>query len=269
MKRIYLLSGCLALSAVLSGCDMLTDKDDNEQVVSENTTTTTRADKEVDNPAADIYKNSSDKTGDQVLSDDVRAQNRDDNDAEVATKIDKSGKTAEQNSKIAKTIDKGTDANNRMDDDRTLADSKHSKSGLADADDSERTIAQLTLTEPELGNLHQLLVLADMDDMLASGHYTLLAPNNQAFTKLPRAQLDGLRQDKQKLRQVLMNHLIQRPLSSSELNQLPNAQTMHVGKQLVITKSADGKPVIQQAHLVRPDIWASNGMVHIIDKFIQ
>ena len=71
------------------------------------------------------------------------------------------------------------------------------------------------------------------------------------------------------LREVLMNHLIDRPLSSSELVQLRSAATLYGGHKLSIVKGADGKPVIQKtAKVIRPNLWASNGMVQVIDHFL-
>ncbi|PKL74706.1 MAG: hypothetical protein CVV27_19120, partial [Candidatus Melainabacteria bacterium HGW-Melainabacteria-1] len=50
--------------------------------------------------------------------------------------------------------------------------------------------------------------------------------------------------------------------------QLKDAQTLNGSKKLSIAKGDAGKPVIQQARVVQSDIWASNGMVHIIDRVL-
>lgn len=267
MRKISLLSACLGLSMLLAGCDTVsdylsgktTDDNDSEAVVQEQTTTTRTT----------VPDQSTNVDTSQRLwhSDDVVQNGRLDQLSSEQAQLNQRLSQLEQTQRLAVNEAAGVSAG---------AEAGMQKGSLAvktanaaDDQDSTRTIAELTLMEQDLGTLHQLLVLADMNDMLASGRYTLLAPNNQAFTQVPKARMDALRQNKQKLREVLMNHLIPKPLSSSDLVADKSEATVYGGKKLTIVKGADGKPVIQQmARVVRPNLWASNGMVQVIDRLL-
>lgn len=269
-RKISLLSACVGLSMLMAGCDTVsdylsgktTDYNDGEDVVQEQTTTTR---------TTTIPERSTNSNTSQTLEhgNDVVQNGRLDQLSSEQAQLNQRLSQLEQTQRLAVNEAVGVSSG---------AEAGMQKGSLAvkatnDADDHDstptHTIAELTLMEQDLGTLHQLLVLADMNEMLASGRYTLLAPNNQAFTQVPKARMDALRQNKQKLREVLMNHLIPKPLSSSDLVADKSEPTVYGGKKLTIVKGADGKPVIQQiARVVRPNLWASNGMVQVIDRFL-
>lgn len=255
VKTFTLLAGCLTLSLAFAGCDEVqsylsgnTDTNDTEVVEQQHTTTTT------------TLPDQTETVTHQQLDRLTREQ------AELNTRLAKlegeQDKVSRQLAGLETGVYMGLPVVNQASGDADDQD-------VTAAQKPDRTIAELTLMDADLGALHQLLVLADMEQMLASGRYTLLAPSNQALQAVPKSRLDALRHDKQKLREVLMNHLIDRPLSSSELVQLKTAATLYGGHKLSIVKGADGKPVIQKtAKVIRPNLWASNGMVQVIDHFL-
>lgn len=103
----------------------------------------------------------------------------------------------------------------------------------------------------------------DLHEKLASGSFTLLAPTDNAFRDISKAQLDALMADKEKLTAVLSNHLIEGKLSAAELK---SAKPKTLSGTSLEVKSVDGKLKVNGAIVVKPDVPASNGVIHGIDK---
>ena len=103
-------------------------------------------------------------------------------------------------------------------------------------------------------------------EKLASGTHTLLAPSDVAFRDLPKAQLDALLADKEKLTAILSHHIIDGKLSSADLKA---GKVKTLGGSEVQATVVDGKLKIGAATFVRPDLQATNGVIHGIDKILQ
>lgn len=106
---------------------------------------------------------------------------------------------------------------------------------------------------------------AGLSEKLFTETLTLLAPTDNAFRDIPKAQLDALLADKEKLAAILSNHMIAGKLSSSELKS--GKPTTLAGNALEF-KSVDGKLKVNSATVVKPDMPASNGVIHGIDKLL-
>lgn len=106
----------------------------------------------------------------------------------------------------------------------------------------------------------------DYPAKLESGAYTLLAPTDVAFRDLPKAELDALLADKEKLTAFLSNHIIEGKLSAEDLK-AGGVKTL--GGTTVEAKLIDGKLKIGPATVVRLDIQTSSGTIHGVDKFLQ
>ncbi len=104
---------------------------------------------------------------------------------------------------------------------------------------------------------------ADLVEILKSpGPYTVFAPNDEAFAKLPEGTLDSLLQDIPKLKRILTYHAAFGDVRSEDLMQIEEAETVE-GSILVIDSSNGIK--VNEANVVTSDILADNGVIHVID----
>ena len=95
---------------------------------------------------------------------------------------------------------------------------------------------------------------------------TVLAPTDAAFAKVPKKTLAALAKDKAMLRKVLLYHVIPGAVPSSEVVKLKSAKTAE-GSSVRI-RVRDGKVFINNARVVQPDVEASNGIIHVINRVL-
>ena len=98
------------------------------------------------------------------------------------------------------------------------------------------------------------------------GPLTVLAPTDDAFAKIPKADLDALMKDKVKLAAVLQYHVLAGNVSSADLKMMKDFGTVQ-GKRIQIS-SAGATLKINNATIVKADISASNGVIHVIDTVL-
>ena len=104
---------------------------------------------------------------------------------------------------------------------------------------------------------------ADLVDTLkGEGPFTVFAPTDAAFAKLPRAQLEALLADKDALTKVLTYHVLQGRVEAADVVKLSSVETIegqpvkiHVGESVMVNN----------ATVVKTDISTSNGVIHVID----
>jgi uncharacterized surface protein with fasciclin (FAS1) repeats len=105
-----------------------------------------------------------------------------------------------------------------------------------------------------------------VDALRGEGPFTVFAPTDEAFAKLPKAQVDALLKDKEALRQVLLYHVVSGKVMSQDVVKLRSAKTLQ-GQNVNIR--VQGNTVrINDAKVVKADIECSNGVIHVIDKVI-
>lgn len=108
---------------------------------------------------------------------------------------------------------------------------------------------------------------ADLVSTLQSpGPFTVFAPTDEAFARIPEDELNALLQDKEALRQVLLYHVVPGKVASSEVVNLQFAETA-AGPSVTISVE-NGSVKIDDATVVATDIEASNGIIHVIDRVI-
>lgn len=143
----------------------------------------------------------------------------------------------------------------------------------ADAKRHKRAVCKPTVAceaakDKDLATLHHALVKTGLNRALSSkGNYTLFAPSEAAFAKLPKADRDALMADREKLTKVLKYHVIPRKLSASDLSGKTSAVTMEGESVMLVNK--DGTQVVDGAIVTKADINKSNGVVHIIDTVLM
>jgi uncharacterized surface protein with fasciclin (FAS1) repeats len=104
-----------------------------------------------------------------------------------------------------------------------------------------------------------------VDVLKRPGPYTVLAPTDEAFAKIPKADLDALLKDKAKLTAVLTYHVLTANVSAADLKMMKDFGTAQGGR---ITIDATKGLKINGANVVKADVPASNGVIHVIDTVL-
>jgi uncharacterized surface protein with fasciclin (FAS1) repeats len=105
-----------------------------------------------------------------------------------------------------------------------------------------------------------------VDTLKGPGPYTVFAPTDAAFAKLPAGTLDNLLANPDQLRAVLTYHVVAGADSAADVSQLQQAATVQ-GEDVLI-QAADGMVQINDAKVTQADIMASNGIIHVIDTVL-
>ncbi|MDE3081188.1 MAG: fasciclin domain-containing protein, partial [Paracoccaceae bacterium] len=99
------------------------------------------------------------------------------------------------------------------------------------------------------------------------GPFTVFAPTNEAFAKLPKGTVESLLkpENKAKLVKILTYHVVPGKVMSTDLKDGMMAKTVEGGALTIHTKPA---VTVNHAHVVKADIEASNGVIHVIDTVL-
>jgi uncharacterized surface protein with fasciclin (FAS1) repeats len=135
--------------------------------------------------------------------------------------------------------------------------------------DGPKDLNGLLESTVEFSTLAGLIKQADLVDVIEdSGPYTIFAPTNAAFDKLPEATLDALTkpENKEQLKKLLLHHLVKGKLTSKDLK--PGEIKTAADTKLTLAV-ADGKLTISKAGVTKADIQAADGVIHAIDTVLQ
>ncbi len=139
------------------------------------------------------------------------------------------------------------------------------------SDTKQHNLIALAKTSPNLTTFVTLVEAAGLTDRLMGvDSYTLFAPTNKAFSAMPKDKLDMLLkpENKSELMKVIQLHVMPNEVASTQLR---NNQRIKAGsdKYITINKDAATNAVtIGGAKVVRPDIEASNGVIHVVDGIV-
>ena len=115
--------------------------------------------------------------------------------------------------------------------------------------------------------LAKLLTDADLIDVMKRpGPYTVFAPTDEAFAKVPKEVLDGLAKDKAKLQEVLKYHVLTSKWTTDDIKLVKQTGTVQ-GKPVIFGMSG-ATLTVNGAKIVKPNVDCSNGMVHVIDTVL-
>ncbi len=134
---------------------------------------------------------------------------------------------------------------------------------------SDKDIVQTAVAAGKFNTLAAALKAAGLVDALqAAGPFTVFAPTDDAFAKLPKGTLDSLLkpENKDKLAAILKYHVVSGRVYSSEAVKAGSAATLQGSR---VSISSSGGVTIDNARVVTPDIDASNGVIHVIDSVIM
>jgi len=113
------------------------------------------------------------------------------------------------------------------------------------------------------------LKAADLVETLkGKGPFTVFAPTDEAFAKLPKGTVEDLLkpENKKKLAGILTYHVVAGKVMAADVVKLTEATTVQGSK--VSIKVSDGKVTVDAANVVKTDIGCSNGVIHVIDAVI-
>merc|ERR1711990_707039 len=134
-----------------------------------------------------------------------------------------------------------------------------------------KTIAELVVSEPRFSTLLAAVKAADLVDTLnGEGSFTVFAPTNEAFKKVPEEALTGLLADKEALKAVLLRHVLPSSLQGKNIPPGTTALTTAGGEEISVRRDNNNLIQIQStagsAYVVLFDVIASNGVVHAVDS---
>lgn len=133
----------------------------------------------------------------------------------------------------------------------------------------KKDIVDTAVSAGSFKTLAAALQAADLVDTLkGKGPFTVFAPTDAAFAKLPAGTVENLLkpENKAKLQAILTYHVVAGSVGSSDVVKLTSAKT--VNGQSVSISTANGGVSIDGAKVVQADIAASNGVIHVIDSVI-
>jgi uncharacterized surface protein with fasciclin (FAS1) repeats len=137
---------------------------------------------------------------------------------------------------------------------------------VADHHGAKKDIVDTAVAAGNFKTLASALAAAGLVDTLRGpGPFTVFAPTDEAFAKIPKADLDALIADKAKLTKVLTYHVVSGKVMAADVTKLKEAKTVE-GGMLKIDTSSGVK--INGATVVKADVPASNGVIHVIDSVI-
>ena len=105
-----------------------------------------------------------------------------------------------------------------------------------------------------------------VDTLKSEGPFTVFAPTDEAFAKLPPGTVESLLKDKEKLTAILTYHVVPGKVMAKDVVGLSSAKTAN-GKELTI-RTQQGAVMIDNAKVVKADIPCSNGVIHVIDTVV-
>jgi uncharacterized surface protein with fasciclin (FAS1) repeats len=145
--------------------------------------------------------------------------------------------------------------------------------GLAqDAKQKEKDAKNIVDTAVAAGDFKTLaaaLKAADLVDTLkGKGPFTVFAPTDEAFKKLPKGALEDLLkpENKKKLASVLTYHVVSGKHMAADVAKLKEAKT--VEGSMIKIEAKDGKVKVDDANVVKADIACGNGVIHVIDAVL-
>ena len=106
-----------------------------------------------------------------------------------------------------------------------------------------------------------------VDVLKSEGPFTVFAPTDEAFAKIPQADLEALLQDTEALKAVLLHHVVPGSVKAADVMGLSSAETANGSSVSIATEN--GTVRVDEAAVLTADIEASNGIIHVIDSVIM
>lgn len=107
-----------------------------------------------------------------------------------------------------------------------------------------------------------------VDALKGPGPFTVFAPTDEAFAKLPPGTLENLLkpENKTQLQKILMYHVVAGLVTAKDVVKLDSAKTLEGGSLTI--HAGKGGVTVNNAHVTKADITASNGVIHVVDTVL-
>jgi uncharacterized surface protein with fasciclin (FAS1) repeats len=139
----------------------------------------------------------------------------------------------------------------------------------ASAGTANKDIVDTAVSAGSFNTLAAALKAAGLVDTLkGKGPFTVFAPTDDAFSKLPAGTVEGLLkpENKEKLKSILLYHVVSGDVTSAQVVKLSSAKTVE-GRDVTITAEG-GTVLVNDAKVIKADVPASNGVIHVIDTVL-
>jgi uncharacterized surface protein with fasciclin (FAS1) repeats len=128
-------------------------------------------------------------------------------------------------------------------------------------------LVQTAVAAKQFKTLAALLKKSGLAGTLANrGPFTVFAPTDAAFAKVPKATLATLAKNKMKLRAVLLYHVVKGKVTAAQAMKLRSAKTLE-GKSVSI-RVKGGRVIVGGATVIKANVMATNGVIHVINKVL-
>jgi len=107
-----------------------------------------------------------------------------------------------------------------------------------------------------------------VDALKGEGPFTVFAPTDKAFGKLPEGTIPALLKDKEKLTAVLTYHVVPGKVMAADVIKLDSAKTLQGSPVQITVCSETGTVKINDSKVIKADVKASNGVIHVIDSVL-
>ncbi len=109
-----------------------------------------------------------------------------------------------------------------------------------------------------------------IETLKGKGPFTVFAPTDEAFAKVPKKDLEALLKDKKKLAQVLTYHVVSGKVMAADVVKMKDGSKVKTVQGSEFTLGLkDGKVKVDNANVTKTDIETSNGVIHVIDSVIM
>jgi uncharacterized surface protein with fasciclin (FAS1) repeats len=132
---------------------------------------------------------------------------------------------------------------------------------------SEKDIVDTAVAADQFKTLVTAVKAAGLVETLkGEGPFTVFAPTDEAFAKIPQEKLEALLKDKKALTAVLTYHVVPGKVMAKDVVKLDSAKTAQGGN--VSISATDGSVKINGAKVIKADIECKNGVIHVIDTVL-
>ncbi len=139
----------------------------------------------------------------------------------------------------------------------------------ASAGAAEKNIVQIASSDKNFSTLVSLVKKAGLVKTLSGGEFTVMAPTNAAFAKVPKATLTKLGKDKKLLKSVLLYHALEGSVDAATVISLDGKSAKTVNGKSIKIKVKMGSVFLNgSTKVTKTDIMASNGIIHVINKVL-
>ena len=131
----------------------------------------------------------------------------------------------------------------------------------------DQNIVQTAVAAGQFKTLAKLLNRAGLAGALQQpGPYTVFAPTDAAFAKLPKKTLAALGRDKKKLKAVLLYHVVSGKVTAADVVKLSKATTLNGADVRIRVRNS--KVYVNKARVTKADVSASNGVIHVVNRVL-